>query len=464
MSESKGSIFLLLCPEQSSFNASFSLARGLRECGYRMVYAAPLEWKEFLLKQGFDFHEVEPLRLPETLNDEKRPEGRWRRFLFQRRQLQAVFAQIEVQLEEARQSLLREGPVLLLIDPLIKHQSLLPLLCKIPTIALNTTIASTFDSRIPSAFGILQPAERPRLCDRLRFTRDWARCLWRAWSQRFFEDKLVPLAFGLAPRSSLVKRVKRLGGGVRWGEYGPCLTVPEFVLSAKEIDLPQTIASRPRIYAGSSVDLLRDDGEYDFSWLQEDKPLVYCSLGTYSQWFRNGRGVFDAVIEALRLRDDLQAIVQVGNVAELDSFGELPERIRLVKRVPQLKVLERADIFITHAGFSSTREACYFGVPVIVFPYCNDGPGNSTRLVYHGMGVLGEFAKASTETVLQLLKEVQRDQYRTAAKRMQVYFKQQADCQAGLDFIERFLAEDASLQSQEQRSAWTTQFQVLPSA
>lgn len=42
----KGSVFLLLCPEQSSFNASFSLARGLRESGYRIVYADPLEWQE----------------------------------------------------------------------------------------------------------------------------------------------------------------------------------------------------------------------------------------------------------------------------------------------------------------------------------------------------------------------------------------------------------------------------------
>lgn len=133
---------------------------------------------------------------------------------------------------------------------------------------LDTIFASTFDTRIASAFGSLVPVGRPVFFDRLRYARYWGRWLWRTWSQRFFEEKLVPVAFCLALRPSVVRRVKQLGGGVRWGEYGPCLAVPEFVLSAKEIDLHQTIAARPRIYAGSSVDLQRDDGEYDFSWLQ----------------------------------------------------------------------------------------------------------------------------------------------------------------------------------------------------
>ncbi|WP_165492421.1 DUF354 domain-containing protein [Stutzerimonas kirkiae] len=120
-------------------------------------------------------------------------------------------------------------------------------------------------------------------------------------------------------------------------------------------------------------------------------------MGTYSQWFQNGRNVVTSITEALQQREDLQAIVQIGNVADAESFGGLTERIHLVKRIPQLSMLVRADILITNGGFSSTWEACYFGVPVVVFLYCNNGFGNVARLS-------GDFANVSSSVVLDLLK------------------------------------------------------------
>jgi UDP:flavonoid glycosyltransferase YjiC (YdhE family) len=42
--------------------------------------------------------------------------------------------------------------------------------------------------------------------------------------------------------------------------------------------------------------------------------------------------------------------------------------------LPQLAVLERATVFVTHAGTNSVSEAMYYGVPLLALPICNEEP------------------------------------------------------------------------------------------
>lgn len=50
------------------------------------------------------------------------------------------------------------------------------------------------------------------------------------------------------------------------------------------------------------------------------------------------------------------------------------------KFVPQLEVLKRTDVFITHGGMNSLNEALYFGVPVVVVPQQIEQGFNMRRL------------------------------------------------------------------------------------
>ncbi len=243
--------------------------------------------------------------------------------------------------------------------------------------------------------------------------------------------------------------VKRHGSKIRWGEYGPCLDVPEFVLAPREIDFEQSVRSRARTYVGACVDVKREDGTYEFAELDRHKRLIYCSLGTYSGAYKHSRQLFMAVINALREREDLAGIIQVGNALDIADIGELPTRIRVVKDVPQLEVLRCADVFITHGGFSSTREACYFAVPMIVFPCWLDQPGNAARIVHHGIGVRGNITRVEKETILSLLSEIDESRYKTAMKRMQRAFREQESCKVGVDFVLGYLGIDGHRQSSE---------------
>jgi UDP:flavonoid glycosyltransferase YjiC (YdhE family) len=50
----------------------------------------------------------------------------------------------------------------------------------------------------------------------------------------------------------------------------------------------------------------------------------------------------------------------------------LPENILLFAKVPQIELLKRASLFITHAGQNSTSETIQYGVPVIAIPLVGD--------------------------------------------------------------------------------------------
>src|SRR5579883_1058662 len=48
--------------------------------------------------------------------------------------------------------------------------------------------------------------------------------------------------------------------------------------------------------------------------------------------------------------------------------------------MPELELLKRADIFITHCGMNSTCETIKYAVPVIAIPIEGDQPFNSMRI------------------------------------------------------------------------------------
>jgi UDP:flavonoid glycosyltransferase YjiC (YdhE family) len=61
---------------------------------------------------------------------------------------------------------------------------------------------------------------------------------------------------------------------------------------------------------------------------------------------------------------------------------KVPSTILLLPSVPQIDILERASLFITHCGMNSAGEAIHYGVPVICLPqgFFTDQPFIARRL------------------------------------------------------------------------------------
>ncbi|MDG0791547.1 hypothetical protein OMP38_12195 [Cohnella ginsengisoli] len=55
--------------------------------------------------------------------------------------------------------------------------------------------------------------------------------------------------------------------------------------------------------------------------------------------------------------------------------------------VPQLEMLRRADVFITHAGMNSVHEGLWHGVPLLMVSMGPDQPAVAARIKALGAGL-----------------------------------------------------------------------------
>jgi UDP:flavonoid glycosyltransferase YjiC (YdhE family) len=108
--------------------------------------------------------------------------------------------------------------------------------------------------------------------------------------------------------------------------------------------------------------------------------LIYVSFGTVINYVFN---VFEVIINALKTIDidktirfkDLRIIISTGDETYLKYENKiLPDNILILPKVPQIEVLKRASLFITHAGMNSMNESVHYGVPVICLPISTDQP------------------------------------------------------------------------------------------
>jgi MGT family glycosyltransferase len=148
-------------------------------------------------------------------------------------------------------------------------------------------------------------------------------------------------------------------------------------------------------------------------------PLVYISLGTIN----NQRADFyRACFEAFGSHGG-QFILSVGKATNIDSLGAIPPNFIVRNFVPQLEILKRANLFITHGGMNSVQESAWFGVPMVVIPQQLEQALVARRVAEIGAGIaLGTKPPFGTVTAAELAQAVQTilaapDSYRIAARR-----------------------------------------------
>lgn len=109
-------------------------------------------------------------------------------------------------------------------------------------------------------------------------------------------------------------------------------------------------------------------------------PIVYISLGSII----SNRGFCKECIRAFGGKE-FTVILNTGKINP-DTLGKIPPNIYAYSFVPQVEVLEHADVFLTHCGMNSVNEAIYAGVPMVAMPFLNDQINNAKQIVNLGLG------------------------------------------------------------------------------
>lgn len=131
-------------------------------------------------------------------------------------------------------------------------------------------------------------------------------------------------------------------------------------------------------------------------------PLVFVSLGTI---FNEQPEFFKACFSAL---GDLpvQVVMAVGEKIDVADLGEVPANFIVRAAVPQLEILQRTALFITHGGMNSTSEGLLYGVPLVVVPQHGDQFLVAGQVASLGAGVMIPAAQASAEALKGLTMQV----------------------------------------------------------
>jgi zeaxanthin glucosyltransferase len=160
----------------------------------------------------------------------------------------------------------------------------------------------------------------------------------------------------------------------------------------------------------------------EFPWERLDgRPLIYASLGT----FQNGsETIFRTIAEACAGLD-AQLLISLGGGLDPAKLGKLAGGPLVVSFAPQLEILKRAALVITHAGVNTVLESLSEGVPLVAVPLGNDQPGVAARLKARGAGVVVSRHRLNPARLRKAVTLVlQERRYREAAQDLQRAIRQ----------------------------------------
>lgn len=167
-------------------------------------------------------------------------------------------------------------------------------------------------------------------------------------------------------------------------------------------------------------------------WAEElptDRPLVYAAIGTALPMFQDRPEdgpaaqlpmqlpdpveTLSTIIKGVSALDDCTVVVSTSGVP-VDTEA-LPAHVRLVDRLPQPLLLESVDLFLTHGGFNSIREAMRTATPMAVLPQFGDQHDNARRVQELGLG--REITDSTADGITAACRAVLADPAATARAR-----------------------------------------------
>jgi zeaxanthin glucosyltransferase len=434
-------IAFLIEHEEGHLNPTFRLARRLVARGHRLVYLGLPDGGDLVRKQGFEFIPILTDLFPQgtirTLREMARMGDRAEKVAEIGASAQAgpgsAYARSfrgMLDGDAALDRMMREvrPDLFVLTSSYVPHAVILRNRYRLPIVILTTFLRTFPKSEYAAELGRL-----------LMYLGD-------------AKEQLAALLAGPGPAraAELAPRI-----------LAQVLRMRELILCPQDLELPgQSHEREPEVhYVEPNVDLeRRTEGTFPWEALDPSRRLLYVSLG--SQSYVAGRervaGLLRAVAEAFTGRPDWQVVLSTGSLLDPAEIPAPPGGI-VTGWAPQLELLRRASVAVTHAGLGTVKECIVCGVPLVVFPFLlGDQPDkarrvalkgleiNARRVVHHGLGVQGDLQNVSVATIAALVEQAGHPGLRASLERMRQRFLSVESSGIGVLRIEELLGEKPS--------------------
>ncbi|MEJ6480720.1 nucleotide disphospho-sugar-binding domain-containing protein [Nostoc punctiforme UO1] len=404
---------------QNDFNSTIKLAKTLKSLGHKVFYLGMLDSEEKVFKYGFPFLPILEKWFPKGFyqqEDYNRLNFSGLRLSLERRKYRKLRSSLIYSLykgenREIHNAIKKADTDLLLIGTSCSSEaSIIAFIayeCQIPTIYLT----DMFTELPPPRNKILQDKKNTLNIQLLkRFYNKFQAAsealkrslLWLV-GKSLDEDIIRKLA---TIKSKIPLELLDFSNNLP-------LKLPHLFLCPEELDFPNSYREGC-YYAEASIDLQREEPSFDWSKLNNNRVLIYCSLGTTGETFetlgiKKVKQFFQDVIDAVSLKNEYQLIVSASDHINVEDFHYVPENTIIVNRAPQLALLEKASLAIIHGGVRTIKECIFFGVPMIVFPVSSDQPENAERVEYHKLGVVGNIENTSANLIMDSIERIEND-------------------------------------------------------
>ncbi|GAC1373992.1 MAG: glycosyltransferase [Ktedonobacteraceae bacterium] len=165
------------------------------------------------------------------------------------------------------------------------------------------------------------------------------------------------------------------------------------------------------------------------------EPVIYISLGTV---FNDKEAFYRLCLEAF---SDLNSrvVMSVGNKTDVSQLGTIPKNFIVKPFVPQLQLLQRTALFITHAGMNSVSEGLAAGVPLLMIPQAADQHFIAQRLQQLGAGKMLRSTRLNAQRLREAAEEIlAQPAFRQVSANIGASFRQAGGPTLAVDEIEAF--------------------------
>nr|WP_243146964.1 glycosyltransferase [Scytonema sp. UIC 10036] len=97
--------------------------------------------------------------------------------------------------------------------------------------------------------------------------------------------------------------------------------------------------------------------------------------------------------------------IAFGSKVNKQTVEKLPGSLIVVEYAPQLEVIAKASLTITHGGLNTVLDSLTHGVPLVAIPITYEQPGNAARIRWTGTGEVVPLPRLSR---LRLQEAIQR--------------------------------------------------------
>ena len=191
-------------------------------------------------------------------------------------------------------------------------------------------------------------------------------------------------------------------------------TINELIACPAELDFPTVRYANKVYHIDAAIRASKTNtGFMEALNIPEDKKIIYASLGSQTALFMDRAKHFFAVLIEL-MKSEAAAnyfmILTIGREMDGQLFPSIPGKLAVRQWTPQLEVLQKADLVISHGGLGTIKECIVNQVPMIISPMIYDQLDNAQRVLFHGLGLVVDPGNADVEEMKRAILHVFSDE------------------------------------------------------